>query len=132
MINFQVTIFFAASVCLCLGSLMPGGEREMTKEQIEKDERLQEAVKFAVTEYSSKVNSELTATEIIRAKVQVVAGLRFTALVEMHPSRCVHDPKLKIAPCPPESNPATKCVFTIVYEPWVPVKISVLMTKCLK
>ena len=38
----------------CSESLMPGGEREMTQEEIGKDKILQGAVAFAVNEYNTE------------------------------------------------------------------------------
>ena len=72
----------------------------------------------------------LVATKIIRASVQVVAGLKYTALVEMKPRLCVHDPRLKIAPCPPQMNHATKCVFEVLFQNWAQEKYSVLASRC--
>lgn len=38
----------------CSESLMPGGEREMTQEEIDNDKILQGAVAFAVNEYNTE------------------------------------------------------------------------------
>ena len=79
---------------------------------------------------TNHLSFSLVATKIIRASVQVVAGLKYKALVEMRPRLCVHDPRLKIAPCPPQMNYATKCVFEVLFQSWAPEEYSVLASRC--
>eukprot|EP00795_Rhopilema_esculentum_P003321 gene3319-1657_t len=124
--------FLLAVATSCYAQQMPGGIVEMTKDEIEKDDILQEGVTFAVTEYNLKTNSRLIATKILQATRQVVAGIKYAALVEMRPRLCVHDPSLKIAPCPPELNYPTKCIFEILHQAWKPSKYALLSTRCLR
>nr|Q331K1.1 RecName: Full=Cystatin J; Flags: Precursor [Cyanea capillata]AAO38706.1 cystatin [Cyanea capillata] len=128
-------LYLCVLVCLSIGMancLLPGGIRRMTDEEIQNDEILLTGVEFAVDKYNSDTNSRLIATNVISATVQVVAGFKYNALIELRPRLCVQDPKTKIATCPLRMNLPTKCSFTFLYQSWVPQKYSMLSTKCLR
>lgn len=100
----------------------------------EKDEGVQEALSFALSEYNKASNDAFhsRAMRVVRAQKQVVAGLKYILDVEIGRTTCTKSqPNLTSCPFHDQPNLMKKalCSFQIYSVPWMG-KISMLKSSC--
>ncbi|KFO77390.1 Cystatin, partial [Cuculus canorus] len=119
-------LLLLTAVVTLVGSAVGNKDREHlvgAPEEIldpEKDEGLQEALRFAVAEYNEGNNDRFTSkvVRIISARRQVVSGLNYTVKVEIAPTTCLKPPSnFQSCPVQPRSK-RTICNFTVYVVPW--------------
>ncbi|XP_060780618.1 cystatin-like [Neoarius graeffei] len=84
---------------------------------------VQDALRFAVTQYNAQSNSVYTSqvVKVIKAQVQVVAGLKYIFTVEMARTSCKKaEPENTCAINPdPEIAQPHECTLAVWSQPWL-------------
>ncbi|XP_061601026.1 cystatin C (amyloid angiopathy and cerebral hemorrhage) [Cololabis saira] len=97
------------------------------------DERVQNAMNFAVAQHNRKLNDMYLrqVVEVVKAKSQVVAGMKYVITVKMARSSCRKNSANE--ECSNHADPAQampyQCTFTVWSRPWLS-DIQLLNEKC--
>ncbi|XP_040836938.1 cystatin-C [Ochotona curzoniae] len=98
------------------------------------EEGVQRAVGFAISEYNKGSNDAYhsRAVQVVRARRQIVAGVKYYLDVELGRTTCTKS-QPNLADCPfheqPEMQRRLLCSFEIYSVPWLN-KISMLNSRC--
>ncbi|KAM8775088.1 cystatin-C-like [Rhynchonycteris naso] len=109
---------------------MPGGLAEADVEE----EGVQQALKFALSEYNKASNDAFhsRAMRVVRARKQVVAGLKYYLDVEVGRTTCTKS-QTNLDKCPFHDQPHLRkkalCSFQIYTVPWMN-KTSMVKSSC--
>ncbi|XP_075450866.1 cystatin-like [Ascaphus truei] len=88
------------------------------------DEEIQKALKFAMTEYNKASNDVYISKvhRIISLKKQVVAGMKYLMKVEIVTTSCKKS-KFTMENCPNKGNTSKikRCTFEVLSVPWLKI-----------
>ncbi|XP_014862851.1 PREDICTED: cystatin-like [Poecilia mexicana] len=84
---------------------------------------VQNALNFAVVQHNRRNNDMFLrqAAEVVKAQVQVVAGLKYILTVKMVKTSCRKNTFNQVCDVksPPANAPPYQCIFTVWSRPWL-------------
>ncbi|XP_033873447.1 cystatin-like [Acipenser ruthenus] len=118
--SFLTLLFAVAAVCVTGG--IPGGPVDV----VIGDEGVQDALKFAVTEFNKASNDIYVSrvSQVVRLQMQVVAGIKYIMTVKMGRTSCRKGTAKNIELCAFHDGPklakTSTCTFEVWSRPWIP------------
>ncbi|RXM91410.1 Cystatin [Acipenser ruthenus] len=118
--SFLTLLFAVAAVCVIGG--IPGGPIDA----VIGEEGVQDALKFAVTEFNKASNDIYVSrvSQVVRVQKQVVAGIKYIMTVKMGRTSCRKGTAENIELCAFHDGPklakTSTCTFEVWSRPWIP------------
>ncbi|XP_015260509.1 PREDICTED: cystatin-C-like [Cyprinodon variegatus] len=115
----KMVLCFLSALFAVEASMLVGGFRDIDV----KDEGVQNALNFAVVQHNRGTNDMYLhqVAEVVKAQVQVVAGMKYILTVKMEKTACRKN--VAIEQCDTQSRPSNaqpyQCTFTVWSRPWM-------------